>query len=503
MTTITETVTNEIENQMHRDLVAVCLTSKVGLEDIVEAIPHSGPISTQYKAIYDAILSLHAKGKHIDANLVASTMKARDLDAIGGLDTLQVIAAGASDVAYRDYIKVTQESFSKQSLISGLEQALSAARNTDGDFADVASTVEAIYTNGLESGAAAQPGLTDIKTALKATFEALRTPDTGRGVEWFIPEMNFAMDANGEAIVRTDAEGNSSKVPGHEGLKKGNMYLVAARPAMGKSAFLLQQVYYTAKVEGKASILVSYEMSSVEMTYRLLSQVTSIPLSRLTQSPEELTEEQWEVLEAAQAELEDLPIYLEGGDMGNDLPTTVTALKRQVARLVRAAKSDDTVPEIGCVGVDYLQLMYADGKTNSEQEEVSSISKALKNMAMILEVPVVALAQLNRSAEGVTPSLIHLRSSGSLEQDANAVFFIVRENVTNPSAPADEAKIVLRKNRSGVSGVEITMEFDGPRVTFKSVPGNNWDEIVEIIPTQEGTENGSANPGTYASTPAI
>lgn len=238
------------------------------------------------------------------------------------------------------------------------------------------------------------------------------------------------------------------------GFQAGQLILVAARPGMGKSSFALQLAAEIASSTGLVVPFYSFEMGVDELMLRLLAQTVRYDASRLRQGnvPRELEDE----VAAALDKLERIPLMVD-----DNPPDTVTSLRSSLRRLARRAP-------LGAVFVDYLQLMQGERRSDSRANEVGEISRGLKRLAAELQVPVVALSQLNRSLElrpNKRPQLSDLRDSGTLEQDSNLVLFLHRESLFNPSAPEKAAECIIGKQRSGPLGT-VMMEFDGPSTSF-------------------------------------
>jgi len=225
-----------------------------------------------------------------------------------------------------------------------------------------------------------------------------------------------------------------------EGSQAGHMVLIAARPAMGKSAFALNVADNCAS-NGVPAMFVSLEMTRMEVATRLLTSRCAIPLSALRQR--HLTEEQWAQLDCTQEVIGDLPLYIE------DRPSlTLPELLQEVRRLVDSNG-------VRVVVIDYLQLLRMGGRQADRYQEVSEISRAIKVAAMELGIVVFALCQLNRGLEqrkDKRPILSDLRESGSLEQDADAVIMLYRGHVYNEEEPEKHAEAIVRKNRHGRTG---------------------------------------------------
>lgn len=267
------------------------------------------------------------------------------------------------------------------------------------------------------------------------------------------------------------------------GLRPSDLIIVAARPGMGKTSFVLNIAENIAMRDRPLPVLVfSLEMSKEQLLYRLVSSRASIEAPNLQRGL--IDNEQFRTITEVATEIENAPLWLD------DDPTIsveqMLSKTRHLANRLRAERlrnGDNTPVEFGCVVVDYLQLMV--GKNyDSREREISEISRGLKLLAKQLHVPVIALSQLNRSLEkrpDKRPVMSDLRESGAIEQDADLILFIYREDMYNkldgdklagkgndetPQTPTD-AEIIVGKNRHGPTGT-VTLSFDGRFTRFRN-----------------------------------
>ena len=243
------------------------------------------------------------------------------------------------------------------------------------------------------------------------------------------------------------------------GLQPGQMIVVAGRPAMGKSTLGVDFARAAAIKHKMTTVIFSLEMSKNELAQRIISAQTDINLSDL-RHVDQINQEKWAVLNRFMDEMKDAPLFID--DSPNMSLMEIRAKCRQLKQ------SDD----LKLVVIDYLQLMSSGRAVESRQQEVSEFSRALKLMAKELEVPVVALSQLNRGSEirgDHKPMLSDLRESGSIEQDADVVFLVHRPDVYNNEDRPGEADIIMAKHRNGPTAT-FALSFLGAKSHFADMP---------------------------------
>ena len=278
------------------------------------------------------------------------------------------------------------------------------------------------------------------------------------------------------------------------GWQNSDLVIIAGRPAMGKTAFALSLAKNIAMDQKKPMAFFSLEMADVQLANRLMSNVCSIEGKKLLNG--QLSRDDWDRLDKNLGFMEDAPLYIDETE-----GISILELRTKARRLVREHK-------IELIMIDYLQLMTASGmKFNSRQEEVSLISRSLKGLAKELNIPVLALSQLNRGVEsregveGKRPQLSDLRESGAIEQDADMVIFLHRPEYYGIHMTDDgkdyrgKAEVIISKHRKGATGI-ITMDFKGEFTRFE----NPEDNSLADRPITEGGEirgsaiNGENNP---------
>jgi replicative DNA helicase len=242
------------------------------------------------------------------------------------------------------------------------------------------------------------------------------------------------------------------------GLQKGDLVIVAGRPSMGKTTFSMNIAEYAAAHKKLPTAIFSMEMPAEQLTLRLLSSMGRVDQTRIRTG--KLTDEDWPRIATAVKIFNDVPMFID--DSPALSPTEVRARARRLMR---------EHGQLGLIVLDYLQLMQVGGSSDNRTAEISEISRSLKSLAKELSVPVIALSQLNRSLEqrpNKRPVMSDLRESGAIEQDADLIIFIYRDEVYNPESPdKGTAEIIIAKQRNGPIG-SVRLTFLGKYTRFEN-----------------------------------
>ncbi|MFZ8784478.1 replicative DNA helicase [Thermocrinis sp.] len=257
------------------------------------------------------------------------------------------------------------------------------------------------------------------------------------------------------------------------GFQPSDLVVIAARPGMGKSSFMLSIALHLVSEEKVPVAIFSLEMSRQQLVMRMLAMQSGVPLQNIRQGF--VNEKDWEKLIRAALEISSRDIYID------DHPGLSTTELRIKSRKLKQEKG------VGIIFVDYLQLLKTPYRFATRQEEVAEISRNLKALAKELEVPVIALAQLSRQVEQRSdkrPQLADLRESGQIEQDADLILFIHRPEVYKKNPPPEEkglAEIIVAKQRQGPTGL-IKLAFDKDTTAFKPLPFSETQKVEEYKP---------------------
>lgn len=390
-----------------------------------------------HQHVYEAMRVLIAGGQPVDAVTVADELRrAGLLDEIGGLDMLLDLqnATPAISNAGR-YAKIVQDTAALRRLI-GVASEIAEIAYLEPD--DVAKAIDMAESRVFE---VAEQRVAD---SVKPLSELLLLVNDHL-------EKTFERGASitGTATGYTDLDELLS------GLQPSTLNIVGARPAMGKTAFALGMAVHVAQTTDQPVLVFSLEMGHTELAQRILSSEARVDSSKLRTG--RLTEADWSKVGRAIGRLE-VPLFLD------DNPSVTVMEIRAKARRMKARYGG-----LALIVIDYLQLMTGSSSAENRQLEVSEMSRNLKILARELEVPIVALSQLSRNLESRSdkrPMLADLRESGSLEQDADVVMFIYRDEVYNPdSSDKGSAEVIVAKHRSGPIGTK-KLVFLGPYTRF-------------------------------------
>jgi replicative DNA helicase len=388
-----------------------------------------------HKHIYEAMTDLYNKGEPIDIITVSEMLSDKEaLDAAGGRPYLMDLAmsvATAENIVY--YAKIIRNKALLRSLITAGNEIASSCYETNDAEQAIDQAQQAIFQ-------IAQHGMPNDLTHIKDIL-----PDSWEQIEDRCANKGSLM---GVSTGFYDLDNYTS------GLQKSDLLILAARPSMGKTAFCLNIVTHVALREQKPVLVFSLEMGKEQLVLRMLCAEAEIDAQKIRTG--EIAESDFPKLTQAMGKLGDAPIYID------DTPGMSVMEMRAKARKIQMEAGGD----LGLIVIDYLQLMQGPGGGGGNEanrtQEISAISRGLKGLARELRVPVMALSQLSRAVESrqdKKPMLSDLRESGSIEQDADLVMFIYRDEYYNKdSERPGTADIIIAKQRNGPVG-EISLLF--------------------------------------------
>jgi replicative DNA helicase len=398
-----------------------------------------------HQLIYQHICRLIEQNKPADVITVAESLEnSAQLDHVGGLAYIGAITQNTPSAAnIRRYAEIVRERSIMRKLAQVSTRITDSAYNPSGRSAgDLLDEAESRIFEIAEQSAHGKQGFVDIQPLLKQVVERIE----------MLYNRDNADDITGIASGFHDLDQKTS------GFQAGDLVIVAGRPSMGKTTFALNIGEHVAMEVGKPVAIFSMEMSGTQLAMRMLGSIGRLDQHKVRTG--RLDDEDWPRLTHALGKLNDAPIFIDESAALNSLE-----LRARARRLYRQHG------ELGLIIVDYLQLMSASSRSENRTAEISEISRSLKALAKELQVPVIALSQLNRSLEqrpNKRPVMSDLRESGAIEQDADVILFIYRDEVYNPDTPDKGiAEIIISKQRNGPIG-KIDLTFLGEFTRFEN-----------------------------------
>jgi replicative DNA helicase len=402
-----------------------------------------------HRLIFSAIARLIDAGSPCDAVVLAEHLENRgELDQAGGAGYLMTLANETSGAANaRAYAKILRERSMLRALINAGNEISGSALATDGrSAAQVLDAAERMVFEIAEKGSRGRKGFKALKDILPDTVDRIDELHQSDGSITGIPTGYTKFD---EMTA---------------GLQKGDLIIIAGRPSMGKTTFAINIAENAAIGTKKPTAIFSMEMPSEQLAFRMISSLGRVDQSHLRTG--NFPDEDWSRINTAVQLMSEAPIFID--DTPGLSPTEIRARARRLKR----------EHGLELIVVDYLQLMQVEGTKENRATEISEISRNLKALAKELEVPVIALSQLNRSVEQRTdkrPVMSDLRESGAIEQDADLIVFIYREEIYNPDTP-----------RKGMADITIAKQRNGPIGDFIATFVGRYTKFENYVPDVYG-----------------
>ena len=413
-------------------VLGAMMLSKDAIADVIETIRGTDFYRPAHEIVFDAVTDLYARGEPADAITVAAELTKRgEMARIGGAPYVHTLVASvplAANAGY--YAHIVREKAILRRLVEAGTKIVQIGYAGEGEVDDVVDQAQAeIYQ----------------VTEKRTTEDYAPLKDIMEGA---LDEIE-AIDSRGDAMVGVPT-GFTDLDELTNGLHPGQMIIIAARPAMGKSTLGLDFARSASIKHGLTSVIFSLEMSRNEITMRLLSAEAKVPLHHMRNG--KMTDEDWARLARKMGEVSEAPLFID------DSPNLTMMEIRAKARRLKQRH------DLKLIVIDYLQLMTSGKKVESRQLEVSEFSRSIKLLAKELEVPVIAICQLNRGSEQRSdkrPMASDLRESGSLEQDADVVILLHREDAyERESTRPGEADFIVAKHRNGPTA-DVVVAFQG------------------------------------------
>lgn len=412
------------DEQAEASVLGAMLLDKTAITTAVEIIRGDDFYYDSHKAIFEGILRLYNKNEPADMITLSDFLKkSGQLDAVGGYTYLGRLTSGTGAISNTEaYCHIIKEKSTLRSLIRAGGEIVNDAYEDDDDVGAIIEKAEKSIFDITQDNQ--RNGLVPMSDVMVTTFDIMQQRAENKG------------RLTGLTTGFIDFDRKTS------GLQKADLVLLAARPSMGKTA-LMVNISTNAALKGNASVaMFSLEMSRNQLSQRILSSLCHVDLMKIISG--DLTTEEWTKVIETMTYMNEMKISID--DTAGITPLEVKAKCRRL----KAEKGLDLIV------IDYLQLMEVGGRSESRQQEISSISRQLKGIAKELDVPVIALSQLSRAPEmraDHRPILSDLRESGAIEQDADIVMFLYRDEYYNPDTEKKGlGELIIAKHRNGPTG---------------------------------------------------
>jgi replicative DNA helicase len=431
--------------EAEQSLLGGLLLDNQAWDRIADVVSEADFYRDDHRRIFRHIAKLVELGKPADVVTVYESIeKSDEVEQAGGLAYLGEIANNTPSAAnIRRYAEIVRERAVLRKLVSaGDEIAASALSPAGKDAKSLLDEAEAKIFEIAEAGGRAGQGFVAIQPILGQVVDRIQE----------LYDRDSPSDITGVPCGFHDLDQKTS------GLQPGDLIIVAGRPSMGKTAFSLNIAEHVAVNIGLPVAVFSMEMPGSQLAMRLLCSVGRLDQHRLRTG--RLNDDEWQRLTYALGKLHEAPIHIDetGGLNSVDLRARARRLYRQCGKL-------------GLIVIDYIQLMNAARPGENRATEISEISRSIKALAKELSVPVIALSQLNRELEkrpNKRPVMSDLRESGAIEQDADLIIFLYRDEVYNPDTPdKGKAEIIIGKHRNGPIGM-VPLTFLGEHTRFEN-----------------------------------
>jgi len=433
--------------EAEQSLLGGLLLDNQAWDKIADLVTGSDFYRDDHRRIFRHIGKLIEAGRPADVVTVLESIEAsEDREKTGGVAYLGSLAQNTpSSLNIRRYAELVRERAVQRRLAQVATDIAETALNPAGkDVGQLLDEAESRILEIGEAGSRSKQGFEEIQPVLARVMERID----------FLYHRENPSDVTGVPTGFVDLDEKTA------GLQAGDLIIVAGRPSMGKTAFALNMAEHVAVDNGLPVALFSMEMGGTQLAMRMLGSISRVDQHRMRTG--RLNDEEWQKLSSAMGKLHEAPIFIDETAALNALELRARArrLRRQCGKL-------------GLIVIDYLQLMSATGAGENRATEISEISRGLKALAKELECPVIALSQLNRALESRNdkrPMMSDLRESGAIEQDADVILFIYRDEVYYPDKQESKgrAEVIIGKQRNGPIG-KVDLAFLGQYTRFENL----------------------------------
>jgi replicative DNA helicase len=433
--------------EAEQSLLGALLLDNQAFEKVADLVTGEDFYRDDHRRIWRHIARLVEQNRPADVVTLSEAIEgSEDKDKTGGPAYLGALAQNTPSALHiRRYAELVRERSVQRRLAHVATGIAEDALNPGGkDVGQMLDEAESKIFQIAESGARKNEGLIEIKPVLAKVFERID----------HLYHRDNPSDVTGVPTGYTKLDQMTS------GLQPGDLIIVAGRPSMGKTALALNIAEHVAVDNGLPVAVFSMEMSSSQLAMRMLGSIARVDQHKMRTG--RLNDKEWGDLSEAMGKLHETPIYIDEGG-------ALTALEVRA----RARRLKRQYSQLGLIVIDYIQLMSASSQGENRATEISEISRSLKAMAKELDVPVIALSQLNRAVDqrpDRRPVMSDLRESGAIEQDADVIMFIYREVVYKPDLPEDQrgiAEVIVGKQRNGPIGT-VKLTFLGQHTRFEN-----------------------------------
>ncbi len=440
---------NSVEAE--QSLIGGLMLNKAAWDKIADVVTAEDFYRNDHRLIFTAIAQLVDGGNPCDVVTISEFLDRRsELDKAGGLEYLAALAnetPGAANA--RAYAKIVRERSMLRSLINAGNEIAGSAFGSEGRTAtELVDEAERLVFDIADKGTRTGSGFRSIKEILPAAVDRI----------------DLLHQSDGDITGISTGYSEFDKLTA--GLQGGELIIIAGRPSMGKTTLALN-IAENAAIGGKVPTAVfSMEMPSQQLAFRMISSLGRVDQTHLRTG--RFPDEDWSRINTAVQLMSDAPLFID--DSAGLSPTEIRARARRLHR----------EHGLGLIVIDYLQLMQVPGNKENRATEISEISRSLKALAKELNLPVIALSQLNRSVEQRTdkrPVMSDLRESGAIEQDADLIVFIYREEVYNQDTP-----------RKGIADISIAKQRNGPIGEFPLTFVGRYTKFENWVPDTYGEE---------------
>lgn len=410
--------------EAEQSVLGAMLIDKNAIAEASEILSGVEFYKESHNILYNTIVEMYDRDEPVDIVTLVEILRSREhLEVVGGVSYISTLAASVPTVSnVKYYAKIVEEKYTLRRLILASNEIMDQCYSQQEEIQDVLGHAEkSIFDISQKKN---NKDFEHLSTIITRSFEDFEKLYTNRGQITGVPTGFVDLDRK------------------TSGFQKGDMVLIAARPSMGKTAFVLNIALHAALREGKSVAIFSLEMSKEQLVYRMICSEANVDMQKLRTG--DLDDDDWVRLARAAGPMANSRMFID------DTPGVSITEMRSKCRRLKIEKGLDLIM------VDYLQLMSGSRKSESRQQEVSEISRSMKAIAKEMGAPVIALSQLSRAPEiraDHRPILSDLRESGSIEQDADIAMFLYRDEYYNKETDKKNiAEVIIAKQRNGPTG---------------------------------------------------